>query len=340
MYDGDLSKPAYVPTVDALNAQGMQVGFGNTQNNVYNITPASAEASPATDEPSSEDNQTTAGKGVGVAAFVILLVILGCYNMIKDSPEPKPSFPSENGQRPEGSNDQAVLGAALDALRSCVKAPVLKPVHCPQQINDFNADNAADVAWRLHGDPSDGARVVFNGEEGRFHVLGTAVMTVSYKEAPNQPRFRLRIVHYWARIEWTNNQPRLAEIRAYDDSPRPETNKRNPYVPDDVAFPLVEQAFQTCAAAKSSPMTPECPASKNPIQSNKAEWKLNGSPLVNAHATFDSPSGLIHVTGNYSITVVYKLWLSGTTSQTETGQYDAVLSVDDGKPVVLRIQKP
>jgi hypothetical protein len=315
-------------TVDSPNARGVQIGDNSRQYNYFGV--------PAPVEDADQANAGTSRIGF-VALAIVVLVVYGCYNLFRGSSEVKSSFPIENGQRPAGSSDQAVLGAALGALNACAKVVALKPVNCPQIVDDFYTEDAVQVAWRLHGDPGDGARVVFNGEEGRFHVLGTAVMTVSYKDGQG-PRLRLRVVQYWSRVEWAGSQPKVAEIRAYDDTPKPSTEKRNPNLPDNMVFPLVENAFQRCASARSAPMPPECPSSKNPITVDKAEWKLNGNPLVNARATFDVQSGLIHVKGNYSATVAYKVWLSGATSRTDSGTYDAVISIDNGKPTVLRIQ--
>lgn len=343
MADADSAQHNSRPTVHAPYARGTQLGDNNKQinNNHHHHYYGPSGPGETQDEPADEAEGAPSGpskSSLGGIALIVFLVAVGCYNLLSGSSQPKSSFPEENGQRPPGSSNQAVFDTTLDALRNCAKATVLQPLNCPQAIDDFYTDDAEQVSWRLHGEPGDGAMVVFNGQEGRFHVLGTAVMTVTYKDATG-PRLRLRVVHYWSRVEWANNQPKLAEIRAYDDTPRPATDKRDPNIADDALFPLVEAAFRKCASTKLSPMPPECPTGKTTPQANRAEWKLNGNPLVNARATFDAPSGLIHVKGNYSATVAYKLWPTGMTSETESGTYDAVVSVDNGKPIVLRIQR-
>jgi hypothetical protein len=213
---------------------------------------------------------------------------------------------------------------------------VLQPQNCPQQVKDWGAGEATAVTWRIHGVPSDGAAVHYNGEEGRFHVLGTAVMTARYETASG-PNLRLRIIQYWARVEWIAGKARLAELRNYDDTPRPATEKRNPQVPDELALSLVRAAFEQCVETRKSQLPPECPDTYSGAGSGKVKWKLNGDPSLNAKPRFEPSTGLIHVAGDYSVTASYKQIFSGATSEPATGKYDAILSVDDGGPKVLRI---
>ncbi|SCL36077.1 hypothetical protein [Micromonospora aurantiaca (nom. illeg.)] len=269
-------------------------------------------------------------------AAVVALIVL--CNIIPDPPEPKSSFPAENGTRPAGSSDAAVLAAALGGLQSCAKAPVLQPQNCPQRVGGWWAGDATNVTWRIHGVPGDGAVIHYNGEEGRFHVLGTAVMTASYETASG-PDLKLRVVEFWARVEWTAGKAKLAELRNYDDTPRPAIEKRNPQVPDELALSLVKTAFEECVKTRKSELPPECPDINSGAGSGKVSWKLNGDPSINAKPRFEPSTGLIHVDGNYSVTASYSQLFLGATSQPASGRYDAILSVDDGKPQVLRINK-
>ncbi|MGC4796921.1 hypothetical protein ACLQ3H_22780 [Micromonospora saelicesensis] len=322
--------------VDAAFAKGAQIGEKNNQYNYFGWHPAETPGD-SSDE-SKEPPGTGSKLGLGGLALVALLVALGCWHLISGSSEPKSSFPDENGQRPAGSSDQAIRTATLTALDTCAKVNALKPLHCPQVVDDIYTDDAEQVTWRIHGDPGDGSKVVFNGEEGRFHMIGTAVMSVSYRDTSGQ-RLRVRVVHYWSRVEWIDNLPRVAELRAYDDTPRPNTDKQNWSVADSIVLPPVEAAFRKCMAVKFSPPPPECPTSNTAPRAKKAQWKLNGNPLLNARANFDASSGLIHVKGNYSASVSHEVWLSGMTSQTESGAYDATVSIDNGKATVIRIQR-
>ncbi|MEO3929689.1 hypothetical protein ABGB07_38400 [Micromonosporaceae bacterium B7E4] len=163
-------------------------------------------------------------------------------------------------------------------------------------------------------------------------------MTVTYEEAGVR-KLRLRVVNYWARIEWSDGQPKLAEIREYDDSAKPRTDKQDPQLTEEKIFPLVRQEFKKCVSVRSSPMPPECPNNSRTTRADKIKWNLNGDPLINAKKSFDRPSGLTHVRGNYSITAAYNAFLIGPTSETDSGTYDAIISVDEGKPKVLRISR-
>ncbi|MEU9828564.1 hypothetical protein [Micromonospora chersina] len=269
-----------------------------------------------------------------IAGAVAAIIIL--CNIIPDAPQPKSSFPAENGTRPAGSNDGAVLAAALGGLQSCAKAVVLQPQNCPQQVKEWGAGDANTVTWRIHGVPGDGAVIHYNGEEGRFHVLGTAIMTASYETASG-PDLKLRVIEFWARVEWVAGKAKLAELKNYDETPRPAMEKRNPQVPDELALSLVKAAFERCVRTRKSQLPPECPDTYSGAGSSKVSWKLNGDPSINAKPRFEPSTGLIHVDGNYSVTASYSQLFLGATSKPASGRYDAILSVDDGKPQVLRI---
>jgi hypothetical protein len=286
----------------------------------------------------SEDKASPSGTSVWKWVLGGVLAIVAVCSLIPDPPEPKSSLPSENGTRPAGSNDAAVLRAALDGLRDCAKAPVLVPENCPQQVKGWESSDATDVTWRIHGVPDQGAVVVYNGEEGRFHVLGTAVMTVSFQTAAG-PDLRLRVIEYWARVEWVAGKARLAELRNYDDTPRPSTEKTDPHVPDEQSRTLVREAFERCVKTKKPALPPECPETYSGASFGKVNWKLNGDPSINTMPKFEPATGLIHVVGNYSVTASYSQLFSGPTSTPESGKYEAVLSVDDGIPRVVRINR-
>ncbi|MDZ5447546.1 hypothetical protein U2F26_33390 [Micromonospora sp. 4G57] len=213
---------------------------------------------------------------------------------------------------------------------------MLQPQNCPQQVKHWGAGDATNVTWRIHGAPGDGAVIHYNGEEGRFHVLGTAVMTASY-ETTSGPDLKLRIIEFWARVEWAEGKAKLAELRNYDDTPRPVTEKRNPQVPDQLALSLVKAAFERCVKTRKSQLPPECPDTYSGAGSSRVSWKLNGDPSINAKPRFEPSTGLIHVGGDYSVTASYSQLFFGPTSEPASGRYDAILSVDDGKPQVLRI---
>jgi hypothetical protein len=63
------------------------------------------------------------------------------------------------------------------------KVPKLET--CPQRVSDAAG---GQVTWALDGDPADGSRVTY--QDGRFDVVGHAVMTVSYDSCSGTPRPR------------------------------------------------------------------------------------------------------------------------------------------------------
>ncbi|TCB94434.1 hypothetical protein E0H26_21145 [Micromonospora zingiberis] len=289
------------------------------------------DESPVEEEPASSPRSLVWILIAGAVGAIIALC-----NIMPDLPEPKSSFPSENGARPTGSNDAAVLAAALAGLHSCAKALVLQPQNCPQHVKDWGAGDATTVTWRIHGVPGDGAVIHYNGEEGRFHVLGTAVMTASYETASG-PNLKLRVIQFWARVEWAAGEAKLAELRHYDDTPRPAVEKSNPQIPHDLALSLVKAAFAKCVKTRKPQLPPECPETYSGAGSGRVSWKLNGDPSINAKPRFEPSTGLIRVDGNYSMTASYSRLFFGATSEPASGRYDAILSVDDGKARVLRI---
>lgn len=281
-----------------------------------------------------DDARQSRRKAMRILLSVVGTVVVLC-GLIQAIPDPKPSLPEENGTRPAGSNDPAIVQAAISALDRCAKTVVLQPVNCPQEVGGWN-DGAHDVKWLIHGNPAEGAIVRYNGVEGRFHVLGTAVMTASY-QTPLGPELKLRVIQYWARVEWNAGKPVVAGIRKYDDSPRPPTPKSNPGIAGNELLYLVGTGFERCASAKRSPLPPECLPGTTLTSSDKAKWSLDGDPTINAVATFDDSTGLIHVVGDYSMKLAYSVFLLGPTSEPYSGRYDAVISVDAGQPKLLMI---
>jgi hypothetical protein len=309
----------------------------NGDGNIIGVPPTTdADDQDVAEEPEAKPSSNSAAVWVWVVGGI--LAIIAVCSLLPDPPEPKSSFPSENGTRPAGSSDPAVLAAALNGLRDCAKAPVLVPENCPQQVKDWASSGASEVTWRIHGVPGDGAVVVYNGEEGRFHVLGTAVMTATFQTASG-PDLRLRVIEYWARVEWAAGKASLAELRNYDDTPRPPTEKRNPHVLDEQSRTLVREAFEQCIKTRKPALPPECPEIYSGASSGKVNWKLNSNPALNTMPTFEPATGLIHVVGNYSVTASYSQFLLGPTSSPDSGRYEAIVSVDDGKPRVVRINR-
>lgn len=278
----------------------------------------------AAEEHEAPDSNSKARPGISVAAMIAIAFI--AYLIFgNDSATAESDFPSENGQRPAGSTDEAVLAATMDALRTCARTPMLEPANCPQRSDGHSE---GPVTWKIHGSPADGAIIVYNGSEGRFHVFGTAAMTVSYQGA-RQRELKLHIVNYWSRVEWAGGKAKVAEIKQYDGTSPPKVAKRDPRASDETLLRAVRKTFDDCFSSNRSPLPAQCPRSPNFFEDDKVDWKLHGNPTLNAKATFDAKTGLVHVVGDYSATASYDAFLLGRTSQSEGGRYDAVVVVDN-----------
>ncbi len=259
----------------------------------------------------------------------MVIAVLALFLKDWGNPDEDGYWPKENGKRPVGSSNEAVLASVRKTVESCAKEVVLGPLNCPQSVDD---NDASDVRWALYGDPIDGAEVVFNGNEGRFRVRGVAVMAASW--VSYVPKFRVRVLTYSASVEWAKGEGKVVLIEEHADARKPRLKKRNPNLPDGEALRLVNEGFGRCVSATSSPLPPRCP-SLPVTMDDRVVWRLNGDPVLNARAEFDEHSGLTRVVGNYSLTVSY----DGTAShaQTETDPYEAYIAVTSGEPTLLRI---
>ncbi|MEU8660188.1 hypothetical protein [Actinoplanes philippinensis] len=288
-------------------------------------------------DPGSEGKGADSQSHAMAILFLIAILLAPCViflSMNSDGKQEISPFPDENGTRPVGAEDAQVLSGVLAALTACADSPVLAPQHCPQRAE---VSSGSEVRWRIRGSAGDGAIVRYNGAEGRFHVLGLAVMDVSYKSYSDEAVSELHIVKFWSRVEWESGKPMVVEIRSYDDKLKmPSVEKTDPKLPSEHAFRAVRSAFERCFQARKSPLPPRCPSTV--LVDDKVNWKLHGNPTLNARASFDSKSGLIHVEGDYSATASYDVFLIGPESTTESGKYDAVLSIEAGKPEVLSIK--
>ena len=267
--------------------------------------------------------------------IVIIVIIVIANSATSGDTASYVPFPARGSAWPTGATASAIMAPVLTRLQTCSQAPVLAPVNCPQSEPDSYSD-AADVHWSLHGDPSDGAKIVYL--KNRFYVAGNAAMKVMYSDATGD-NLIVQIVHYRAQLLWRNGQADLTGIRGVSASSGPRIRKHEPEVTWSQLEEALRFAFNDCVAATSAPLPPQCPI--DPYSSatgNNARWRLTADPLLNAQESFDSASGLIHVTGSYAMSVAYSETLLGQQHDSSSGNYDAAICLDGTKVDVLQIQ--
>ena len=185
-------------------------------------------------------------------------------------------------------------------------------------------------------DPADGARIVYLDHQ--FQVAGNAVMTVDYNDYQGS-EFSLQLVNYRAWVDWNDGNPSLTGITNFSSGVPPTIVKHRPSLSWPSVTSAVLDAFRQCATYRTAPLPPQCPNDSNsPIYGSDAKWQLDNNPLGNAGECYDSSAGLIHVTGSFYMSVSYSETLFGRQHGDLQGNYKASVAIDDGKPVVLRIE--
>lgn len=283
------------------------------------------------EESETEARQRTRLKTLLIAGAVVVTVLCaaGFVNALIGSGDP--SFPTKSQSYPPGATKGTVIKQAVQALQRCAQAVVLQPANCPQEVTD-SVYEPTNVHWQLYGDPGDGAYVSYS--KGRFDVLGTAIMMATYVSY-QRPAIDLQIVRFWAQVSWSNGKAEFSRIEPYVGNSRLGVRKSNPHLPNSAALAAVAQSFRSCIAGGQEPMAPACPQGDgSPI--GRVTWVLNGDPIINTRQSFDAATGLIHVNGSYSATAEAS-YFGIRSTQTQSGNYDAILVMDGGKPVVLRI---
>lgn len=283
------------------------------------------------------DGQDTQGSpGGGAFLFFLVAGIVGLFiwGSLGGNSLPTVRFPSHSDRWPVGSSRSLVLGPVTNRLRACSRAPVLSPANCPQSISASDAV-ASPTPWRLYGDPADGAHIVF--WKNRFYVAGVAVMRATYSD-DNGDELSVQIVHYRAILRWLGGAAELSSIRAVSASSGPRIVKHEPLAPWSQLMQAVRASFIKCARSTSAPLPPQCPTEQgSDIIGSKARWRLTDDPLLNATKRFDSSTGLIHVSGSFSLKVTYNVFLLGIQHGSEADNYDATVAVDGPKMTVLQI---
>ncbi|UOX86071.1 hypothetical protein MUY14_30430 [Amycolatopsis sp. FBCC-B4732] len=315
--------------VDGNVIQACQVG-------VVNLHPTREPDTPAAESPPPTWTPLKVLKAAGVA-----VLILAGSSLLPSPPDPD-AIPPENGTRPAGSSNEAVLTAVQAGLASCARTQVLQQANCPQKIDDPTGQ-ATDVHWTLHGNPIGGTYgPIWNND--RFYVAGYAVMTVTYTSpyrVPSPQSLTIQEVPYRAEITWTDNKPTVTDLRRYDKIDNSRVTKKDPALPPAQLASALRTAFHKCVAAKRSPMPPQCPSSPTAQPSDHATWTLNNDPLLGTKQTFDPKTGLTHITGSYSTTATTQndfLGIHYSATTTDSGTYDASLTATGPTPEILQIK--
>ena len=274
-------------------------------------------------------------KAIGVIVGIIAVIILVAYSCSNGSASTSSTFPQSGGSWPKGAAVSTITAPVVQRLNICAHEMTASPANCPQSLSDSYSD-ASNVRWSLHGDPVDGVRIIYLDRQ--FQVAGTAVMTVYYKDYQGA-EFSLRLVNYHAWVDWNNGNPTLTGITNFNSGTPPNIVKHKPSVSWPSVTSAVLNAFRQCTTYRTAPLPPQCPNdSTSPIYGSNAKWQLDNDPLGNAAGCFDSPSGLIHVTGSFYMSASYSVALFGTQHSDLQGNYKASVVIDDGKPVVLQIE--
>jgi hypothetical protein len=102
-------------------------------------------------------------------------------------------------QRPAAATDQAALAPISRALTACASVRALAPADCPQRLSSVVA---ANVSWKVSGDPTTGAVVAFDPKTGIYTVHGQFNMTASYTINGYPSSDASYYDHYYAQLLW------------------------------------------------------------------------------------------------------------------------------------------
>jgi hypothetical protein len=277
--------------------------------------------------------EATAG-GFGILVTIVIIVLItnpfSSAHSLPNSP-----FPSKGNHWPAGITFESIMAPVLHGLQTCSHAPVLKPANCPQaQADDYSSD-VSNVHWSLHGNPTDGAKVVY--WHNRFIVGGNAIMKVAFKD-DNGHNLDIDIVHFRANVRWQNGQAQLVTLTGVSSTSGPRVVKHPPAVTWNQIETAVRDAFNACVRERTMPLSPPCPTGQSFYETGgDARWHLTGDPLLNSHQSFDPASGIINVTGSYAMSVTYPT-LFGKQRASQSGNYNAAVSLDGSRISVLQIK--
>jgi hypothetical protein len=238
--------------------------------------------------------------------------------------------------RPAGATDQAVIGLAVAAVKTCAQAPILNPVNCPQAVN--GPGDAIGVTWTMYGEPAAGAHVIY--QDGQFYAYGHTVMTVSYSRGSQQSLQVVR-VPFQATVQWQGNQGRVTALKSGDNPSGPVVVPRPAALSDQGALDVTKTQFEQCAQTTSEAWPPVCfvPLPQLFVQRTTTfHWRLGSDPRLNARPAYDAEYGVVHIIGSYTLVVTYTD-SSGSHTRQGGGNYDGTVGVNgSGRISVLLIK--
>lgn len=317
--------------------------FGSAGRDQYNVagdihitnTASRPDAQSAEVEETAGTESGSSSGGGWIALIVLIILVYGGYHFTTSSSDNAVQFPAKTAPWPEHSTAQLVETPVVNWLASCANEMVLSPVNCPQSAPS-SGNAVSNVHWALHGNPSDGAQIRYLN--GKFWVLGHAVMTVTYTDSAEGNQWHMDIFGYEAAITWNDNHPTLTSLKPVSLNTGPLILKHDPHLSLAPVSATVLTGFEQCAALKTTPLPEQCMGIRS--YGDHAAWRLIGNPLLNARQSFDPATGLVHVTGSYAMTDSYKLPFFGNPeNESLSGNYDAVLSLDGTKTSLLQIAK-
>lgn len=311
-------------------------GYGQGRSADQTSRPTGPQAPPTGPRAPKYSSTSLNLKTIGVLFGIVVVVVILAYSCSSGSTNTSSTFPQHGGAWPKGATGSIIIAPVIQRLNVCAKETTASPANCPQSLSDSYSE-VTNVRWSLHGDPADGARIVYLDHQ--FQVAGNVTMTVDYSDY-NGSEFSLQLVNYRAWVDWNNGSPSLNGITNFNSGVPPTIVKHKPSVSWSSVTSAVLNAFHQCATYRTAPLPQQCPTDPNSsiYGGSNAKWQLDNDPLGNAGGCFDPSSGLIRVTGSFFMSVSYSETLLGTQHGDLQGNYKAFVAIDSGKPTVLQIE--
>lgn len=239
------------------------------------------------------------------------------------------------GAAPKGVTNAMILAPVVAQIKTCASAATASPANCPQRDQNIYGSS---IVWTLHGDPAAGAQVAYTGQN-KWSVNGVFVMTVGW-DGGGSGLYAAKLdwvaQGYQAAVKWDGHQTALASTVTGTD--RSSLSVQVPR-PASATLQVVQQAvrsqFNYCAAQTTDYQPITCPQIFVFSGGTNYRYALQTDPVKLATETYDSGTGITHLVGSYAMGVSYTA-SQGTSQHASTnGNYDALLTMDNGKLTVI-----